>query len=61
MSPTDVFVPPAMIVARKRMKPELFTDAPEGTLSMISNTEFINTELFIVCLSISAKQLPEKL
>jgi hypothetical protein len=26
MSPTGIFVPPAMIFARKRMKPELFTD-----------------------------------
>ncbi|PNF34161.1 hypothetical protein B7P43_G18194 [Cryptotermes secundus] len=42
-----IFVPPAMIFARKRMKPELFTDAPEGTLPMISDTGFINTELFV--------------
>ncbi|XP_033608734.1 uncharacterized protein LOC117282588 [Cryptotermes secundus] len=36
-----------MIFARKRMKPELFTDAPEGTLPVISDTRFINTELFV--------------
>ncbi|PNF19310.1 hypothetical protein B7P43_G07304 [Cryptotermes secundus] len=42
-----IFVPPAMIFARKWMKPELFTDAPEGTLPMISDTGFINTELFV--------------
>jgi hypothetical protein len=47
MSPTDIFVPPAMIFARKLMNPELFTDAPERTLPMISDTGFINTELFI--------------
>jgi hypothetical protein len=34
MSPTGIFVPPAMIFARKRMKPELFADAPEGKLPM---------------------------
>jgi hypothetical protein len=47
MSPTGIFVPPAMICARKRMKPELFADAPEGTLPMISDTGFISTKLFI--------------
>jgi hypothetical protein len=29
------------------MKRELFADAPEGTLPMISDTGFINTELFV--------------
>jgi hypothetical protein len=47
MSPTGIFVPPAMIFARKRMKPELLTDVPEGILPIISDTVFISTELFI--------------
>jgi hypothetical protein len=29
------------------MKPEIFKDAPEGTILMISDNGFINTELFI--------------
>jgi hypothetical protein len=54
MSPTDIFVPPAMIFVRKLMKLELITDAPEEILPMISVTGFINTELFIEWLIISA-------
>ena len=46
MSATGIYVPPAMIFPRKCMKAELFTNVPGGTLRMISETGFINTELF---------------
>jgi hypothetical protein len=47
MNPVGCFVPPAIILLRKSMKPELFKDAPGGTFPMISNSGFINSELFV--------------
>ncbi|XP_063241776.1 uncharacterized protein LOC134541949 [Bacillus rossius redtenbacheri] len=50
MNPVGFYVPPAIIFARKRMKQELFKDAPEGSLHMISDSGFINSDLFLVWL-----------
>ena len=47
MSPTGIYVPPAIIFPRKRMNDDLYRDAPEGSLPLISDTGYMNTELFI--------------
>lgn len=47
MNPVGMFVPPAMIFPRKRMKQELYKDAPTGTLPLISDSGFITSELFL--------------
>ncbi|XP_069695885.1 torsin-1B-like isoform X3 [Periplaneta americana] len=44
LSPT---IPPAIIFLRKRLNPELYRDAPEGTLHLISDSGCMNTELFV--------------
>ncbi|GBM28980.1 hypothetical protein AVEN_40739-1 [Araneus ventricosus] len=46
-SATGVFVPPALILPRKRMNPLLYKDAPNGTLPLISDTSYIDSHLFI--------------
>jgi hypothetical protein len=46
-SPTGVYVPPAMIFPRKRLNNELFSDALMGTLKQISETGYMNSELFL--------------
>lgn len=50
MSASGTWVPPGLIFARKRMKEELFYGAPPGTLKMISDSGYMNTELFLVWL-----------
>ncbi|GBM21262.1 hypothetical protein AVEN_149853-1 [Araneus ventricosus] len=47
MSATGVFLPPALILPRKRMDPLLYKDAPNGTLPLISDTGYMNSHLFI--------------
>ncbi|GBM28383.1 hypothetical protein AVEN_262145-1 [Araneus ventricosus] len=47
MSATRVFVPPALILSRKRMNPLLYKDAHNGTLPLISDTGYMNSHLFI--------------
>ncbi|XP_072940122.1 uncharacterized protein [Epargyreus clarus] len=47
MSPTGIFVPPAFIFGRKRMKAELLDGAPMGSVGMVSDSSFINTDLFL--------------
>ncbi|GBM10423.1 hypothetical protein AVEN_263339-1 [Araneus ventricosus] len=47
MSDTGVFVPPVLILSRKRMNPLLYKDAPNGTLPLISDTGYMNSHLFI--------------
>nr|CAI5869407.1 unnamed protein product [Callosobruchus analis] len=44
---TGIWVPPALIFPRKRMKEELFFRAPLGTLKLISDTGYMNTDLFL--------------
>lgn len=50
VSVTGTYIPPGLIFARKRMKEELFQNAPPDTLGMISDTGFINSELFLLWL-----------
>ncbi|GBN44273.1 hypothetical protein AVEN_242750-1 [Araneus ventricosus] len=47
LSATGVFVPPALILPLKRMIPLLYKDASNGTLSLISDTGYMNSHLFI--------------
>ncbi|GBN16036.1 hypothetical protein AVEN_253302-1 [Araneus ventricosus] len=47
MSATGVFVPPALILPRKRINPLLYKDAPNGTLPLISDTGYMDSHLFI--------------
>lgn len=46
-SAAGVYVPPALIFPRKREKQELINGAPPGSKLMVSDSGFINTELFI--------------
>ncbi|XP_046684717.1 KRAB-A domain-containing protein 2-like, partial [Homalodisca vitripennis] len=46
-SATGIYVPPAMIFPRKRMKPELYVEAPVGTLPLISDSGYMNLNIFI--------------
>ncbi|CAH2092078.1 unnamed protein product [Euphydryas editha] len=47
MSVTGNFIPPAFIFARKRMQGYLLNNAPHGSIGMVSDSGFINSELFI--------------
>lgn len=47
MNATGTFIPPAMIFPRLRHKPELYRDAPAGTLQMISESGYMNATLFV--------------
>lgn len=47
MSATGIYVPPALIFPRKRMNPHLFKDAPPGTLNLVTETGYMNTDLFL--------------
>lgn len=46
MSASGTYVPPALIFARKRFREDLYNAAPVGTLKLISDSGFINTDLF---------------
>ncbi|KAJ8965371.1 hypothetical protein NQ317_002874 [Molorchus minor] len=50
ISAAGVYVPPALIFPRKREKPELIDGAPPGTILMISDSGFINGDLFLIWL-----------
>lgn len=45
------FIPPAFIFARKRMKAELLDGAPPSSIGMVSDTSYINGDLFLDWLS----------
>lgn len=47
MSATGNFVPPVFIFPRKRMQGYLLNNAPEGSIGVVSDSGFINTDLFI--------------
>lgn len=51
MSPVGHFVPPVFIFGRKRMKAELLDGAPPGSVAMVSDSSFINSDLFLQWLS----------
>jgi hypothetical protein len=55
MNPVGFLVPPITIFPRKRMKSELFKNAPEGTVPMVSDGGFVNKELFVEWLKHFAK------
>lgn len=42
----DVYIPPALISARKTMNEDLFMNAAMGTLQLIFESGFSNTNLF---------------
>lgn len=46
MSASGIWVPPALIFPRKRMKEELFYGAPPGTLKLISDSGYMNRFIF---------------
>jgi hypothetical protein len=46
-SASGVYVPPAIIFPRKRMCNELYSEAPIGTLPLISDTGYMNTDLLV--------------
>lgn len=47
MSATGQFIPPAFIFPRKRMKGELLDAGPTGCVGMVSDSGFINSDLFM--------------
>jgi hypothetical protein len=47
INPVGCFVPLVIIFPRKIMKPELFKNAPGSTFPMISDSGYINSELFV--------------
>jgi hypothetical protein len=47
MNLVGFFAPPAKILPRKRIKTELFKNAPEGTVPTVSDGEFVNKKLFV--------------
>ncbi|GBM61467.1 hypothetical protein AVEN_96575-1 [Araneus ventricosus] len=47
MTATRLFVPPALILLRKRMTLLLYEDSPSGTLPLIIDTGYVNSYLFI--------------
>lgn len=55
VNPTGNFIPPALIFPRKRNKPELYKDAPTGCLGLISESGYMNSELFLDWLEHFAK------
>lgn len=46
MSPSGLYVPPAIIFPRNKMNPELYRDASGGSLPLISDSGFISADLF---------------
>ncbi|XP_050303764.1 uncharacterized protein LOC126741406 [Anthonomus grandis grandis] len=47
MGASGVWVPPALIFLCKRMNDELFYGCPPGTLQLVTETGYMNSELFI--------------
>ncbi|XP_060520847.1 uncharacterized protein LOC132698671 [Cylas formicarius] len=47
MSATESYVPPAFIFPRKRMKGYLLNNAPPGSIGMVSDSRFVNTNMFL--------------
>lgn len=45
------FIPPVFIYGRKRMKAELLDTAPPGSVGMVSDSSFINSDLYLDCLA----------
>lgn len=47
MSATGVYVPPALIFPRKRMNHLLFKDSLPGTLNLVTETGYMNSDVFL--------------
>lgn len=47
MSASGVYVPPALIFPRKRQKLELMDGAPEDSLLLVSDSGYMNSDLFV--------------
>jgi hypothetical protein len=47
MNPVGFFVPPATNFPKKKIEPELFKDAPGGTVPVISDGGFTSKKLFV--------------
>ena len=47
ISASGLHVPPALIFPRKRKNEELYREAPPGTFAMISDSSYMNTDLFV--------------
>ncbi|KAJ8891449.1 hypothetical protein PR048_003977 [Dryococelus australis] len=47
MSTTGIFVPSSLISHRKRTNTMLYKDAPTGTLPLINDTGYMNSDLFL--------------
>lgn len=47
MSASGIWVPPCLIFPRKRMRDELFVGAPPGTLRLVAESGYMNTDLFL--------------
>jgi hypothetical protein len=47
LSAVGNYIPPALIFTRKRQKPELMNGAPSGSILMISDSGYMNTDLFL--------------
>eukprot|EP00794_Sanderia_malayensis_P011476 gene11476-12672_t len=47
ISATDAFAPPLMIFKRKRVHPELIERAPPGTIGGVSDSGWVDTDLFL--------------
>ena len=50
VSATGYYIPPALIFPRKRYKPEFCDRTPPNTLGMVSDSGFINSDLFMTWL-----------
>ena len=46
-SASGIYIPPVVIFPRKRMKPELYKGAPVSTLPLISDTGYMNQDIFL--------------
>lgn len=50
MGATGIFVPPALIFPRKRQKQELIDGSPEDSLLLVSDSGYMNSDLFLLWL-----------
>ncbi|KAJ4436391.1 hypothetical protein ANN_19023, partial [Periplaneta americana] len=57
VSAAGYYVPPALIFQRKRYKPEFCDRTPPDTLGMVSDSGFINSELFMTWLEHFSKHV----
>ncbi|KAJ4448610.1 tigger transposable element-derived protein 1-like [Periplaneta americana] len=57
VNPTGNFIPPALIFPRKRNKPELYNNSPTGSLGLVSESGYMNSELFLVWLEHFSKHV----